>query len=499
MQHEIRMTLFIIGVVIIGGVLLHGLWTIRKSKKKPTNNASFESKNWEPDLSHEDDINADGPIYDDVGVGKARIVVSAKQAEVVSDDFSDDQVESSELEDDITDPQDVIEADEIYQQIKANEANVSVTSLDEELDDSAPIESLDSDVVVAANDETPIDTEADTDNDATPTTPELPQQPMYSNVVTQPKPGFNRLNPKESKEHDVGQPPEFLLKKDEQNDESEQNNALNTLDSEKSSVDGSENRETLDSSHVEPIIPETPDFSLDMQDAAQSIEKPNKKSKSKGLSFAEQAKRLVRSSKKSSEASKSSSKRKEPSLSAAKDDQLNMNFSDEKPGNPAGQMSLVEDEPRKASKAKKKYTGEPEVLILNVKVDKTRNIDGAALLPMLLTLGFKFGEHDIFHRHVNSNGKGPILFSLTNMLKPGVFDIDNMENFSTVGLSLFMMLPSESDAQQVFNMMHNAARKIADEFGGKVLDANKVPLSKQSTQQYVEKIRAFDRKLNLMN
>ncbi|MFT5670856.1 MAG: cell division protein ZipA, partial [Glaciecola sp.] len=147
-----------------------------------------------------------------------------------------------------------------------------------------------------------------------------------------------------------------------------------------------------------------------------------------------------------------------------------------------------------ADESSKPTVGETDVLVLNVRSSDQNPISGASLLPMLLTLGFKFGEHDIFHRHVNTNGKGPILFSLTNMFKPGVFDIDNIENFSTYGLSLFMMLPIEGDPQQVFNMMHNAARKLSDEFGCRILDGNKVGLSKQSLQQYVERIREFERR-----
>jgi len=86
------------------------------------------------------------------------------------------------------------------------------------------------------------------------------------------------------------------------------------------------------------------------------------------------------------------------------------------------------------------------------------------------------------------------LFSLANMFKPGVFDIDNLENFETQGISLFMILPIEGDPHQVFNMMHNAARKLADEFGAQVLDGRRSVLTKQGLQQYVEKIREFERK-----
>jgi cell division protein ZipA len=135
-----------------------------------------------------------------------------------------------------------------------------------------------------------------------------------------------------------------------------------------------------------------------------------------------------------------------------------------------------------------------EVLVLNVKSADDNPILGSALLPMLLTLGFKFGEQDIFHRHINTNGKGPVLFSLANMFKPGNFDIDNLENFTTGGISLFMILPIEGEPHHVFNMMYNAARKIADEFSAQIYDDRRALLTKQSAQQYVERIREFERR-----
>jgi cell division protein ZipA len=194
-------------------------------------------------------------------------------------------------------------------------------------------------------------------------------------------------------------------------------------------------------------------------------------------SLAEQAKNLVKRKK------STSIKRKEPKLS---DDQMSIDFDDE--------PATIDESETIADDTTSSEPVEQEVLVLNVKAEDGASIPGAALLPMLLTLGFKFGDQDIFHRHVNSNGKGPVLFSLANMFKPGIFDIDNLENFSTQGISLFMILPIEGDAHQVFNMMHNAARKISDEFGAQVLDGRRSRLNKQSLQQYVEKIREFERK-----
>lgn len=132
-----------------------------------------------------------------------------------------------------------------------------------------------------------------------------------------------------------------------------------------------------------------------------------------------------------------------------------------------------------------------EVLMLYIDKAEGTPIDGAKLLPTLLTLGFKYGEMDLFHRHQDSSGKGDVLFSLANMYNPGTFDIDNMEQLDTRGLTIFMTLPNAAEPLQTFNMMHNAAKKIADEFDATVLDDKRNPLDVAIVRSYVEKIRKF--------
>ncbi|WP_416308011.1 cell division protein ZipA [Neptunicella sp. SCSIO 80796] len=192
------------------------------------------------------------------------------------------------------------------------------------------------------------------------------------------------------------------------------------------------------------------------------------------ISLTEQAKKLVKREKPLKKI-----RRTEPRIA---EDQLRIDFDD--------QPSVEEVEQAEQTDSDQ----EQEVLVLNVRMPEGKSIPGSALLPMLLTLGLKFGDQDIFHRHVNTNGKGPVLFSLANMFRPGVFDIDNMENFTTRGISLFMVLPIEGDPRQVFNMMHNASRKIADEFGAEILDGRRAILTKQALQQYMDKIRESERR-----
>ncbi len=134
-----------------------------------------------------------------------------------------------------------------------------------------------------------------------------------------------------------------------------------------------------------------------------------------------------------------------------------------------------------------------EVLILYVLLPEGQEIHGAMLLPSLLTLGFKYGEMNIFHRHQDSAGSGEVLFSLANMFNPGTFDLEEMDKLQTRGLSLFMTLPGPGEALQNFNLMHNAAKKLAEEFGGQILDNTRSVMTMQTVRHYVEKIREFQR------
>lgn len=134
---------------------------------------------------------------------------------------------------------------------------------------------------------------------------------------------------------------------------------------------------------------------------------------------------------------------------------------------------------------------EPEVITLYVSGD----IQGAILLQTVTELGFKFGEMDIFHRHEDTTGKGPSIFSLADMYNPGVFHLDEIETFTTRGVALFMVLPVPGDGHKAFTMMYNAANKIAEAMPrAAVLDSNRNPITKQSVQHTYQKIREFERR-----
>ena len=136
----------------------------------------------------------------------------------------------------------------------------------------------------------------------------------------------------------------------------------------------------------------------------------------------------------------------------------------------------------------------PQVIVLSVVMPEGQVMSGAALLPSLLTLGMKYGEMNIFHRHQDNAGNGKVTFSLANMMNPGTFNLDDIENFSTQGITLFMTLPNPGDAFAVFEQMLNAAKQLAVEFRGQLLDDKRSVMTKQTEQHYIGIIREFERK-----
>ena len=131
-----------------------------------------------------------------------------------------------------------------------------------------------------------------------------------------------------------------------------------------------------------------------------------------------------------------------------------------------------------------------DVLVLHIVAKPGEQIQGAELLPSLLSLNFKFGDMDIFHRHIDNAGTGKVLFSLANMLKPGIFDPDNMEQFVTQGVVLFMTLPAFGDPMMNFTIMLNSAYQIADDLDAELLDGQRQPWSDAIKKDYIRRVNA---------
>ncbi|MEL0640996.1 cell division protein ZipA [Pseudoalteromonas aliena] len=154
-------------------------------------------------------------------------------------------------------------------------------------------------------------------------------------------------------------------------------------------------------------------------------------------------------------------------------------------------LKVVDDLDVKEQSDEESSTQVSDFVIVHIQMPEGLNMQGSKLLPAVNTLGFKYSEEGFFNRHLDPAGQGPVLFRLVNMYNPGTFDIDNMEQFSTAGVSLFMTLPCDGDGLAAFNMLHSAAKKLAVEFGAQILDAEREEMTVERIRQYVEQVRSF--------
>lgn len=142
---------------------------------------------------------------------------------------------------------------------------------------------------------------------------------------------------------------------------------------------------------------------------------------------------------------------------------------------------------------------DPHVFVLNVISRDESGFSGTDILQILLACDLRFGDMDFFHRHEQSAGKGPIQFSVCDMMNPGVFDIDNMSELYTRGLMFFVTLPGPEDMLKAFDYMYETAKAVAKNLNGDVLDETRSAITRQSLDHMRQQIRELERRLSIVD
>lgn len=131
---------------------------------------------------------------------------------------------------------------------------------------------------------------------------------------------------------------------------------------------------------------------------------------------------------------------------------------------------------------------EPQMLTLYLVSPEGQSFQGEKLVQQLEEVGMQYGEHQIFHRHID-NAASPVIFSAANMMQPGVFDLNNLQSFSSVGLVFFMHVPSAGNDMANLRLLISTVDSLAQSLGGFVLNENRQAFDENSRLDYLQRIQ----------
>lgn len=155
-----------------------------------------------------------------------------------------------------------------------------------------------------------------------------------------------------------------------------------------------------------------------------------------------------------------------------------------------------EAEPEPESKPRK--PGDEKLVVINlVAPPEGERFGGPELVQALEAAGMHYGEHEIFHRLLDTHDNRRILFSAANILEPGWFDLDHIAEFNTPGIAFFMRLPGPYDGLATFEQMLATARTVAERLGGHLLDGRRCDLTHQSIEHIREDLIEYRRRAHL--
>ena len=133
-----------------------------------------------------------------------------------------------------------------------------------------------------------------------------------------------------------------------------------------------------------------------------------------------------------------------------------------------------------------------ELLVIYVLAQPDQPFAGKELVTTLRGKGLRYGQMNIFHR-LDPMSK-VMKYSVANAVEPGTFDLTELDELQTPGLTFFMRLPGPQQPQEAFDDMWRVARDVAISLGGELKDDQRSAITAQTIEHYRERILEFSRR-----
>lgn len=166
----------------------------------------------------------------------------------------------------------------------------------------------------------------------------------------------------------------------------------------------------------------------------------------------------------------------------------------EPPPQPVVERKPVERKPERKPERHREPQPVLEVIVVHLIARRGEPFPGSDLLRLLLESGLRYGQMNIFHRHVNLDGHEELQFSMANAVEPGTFDLDTMEEKTFAGVTFFLKLPGATDALGALDKMLSICRRLASELDGDLKDEQHSVLTPQTMEHLRQRVQEFERR-----
>lgn len=136
--------------------------------------------------------------------------------------------------------------------------------------------------------------------------------------------------------------------------------------------------------------------------------------------------------------------------------------------------------------------GEQLFIPLTIMARAGQQISGDTIRQATRAAGLVLKDDGVYRFEVkDAQGYKQPLLGLANILEPGSFDLQQIEQLATPGLVLYLHLPAPIEAREAFESLIDIGHKLEELLEAELCDESRSVLTKQTIGHLKEKVEAF--------
>jgi cell division protein ZipA len=140
---------------------------------------------------------------------------------------------------------------------------------------------------------------------------------------------------------------------------------------------------------------------------------------------------------------------------------------------------------------------EEKIVALSVMAPSDQPYNGGDLRNALIGAGLKLTDQGVFRRGLDTHDGTVALFTVANIVEPGVFSSATLDHDQVPGVVFIMQLPGPFDGLSTFEQMLTTAQRLTQRLGGQVLDGRRCDLTGQAIEHIREELIEYRRRAKL--